>query len=491
MNTLVFKRTAQGLVAVAILLGLGAGGGVWWSKRQTAHAPVTAPATKSERRVLYWYDPMVPQQHFDKPGKSPFMDMELVPKYADEAGDAAGVKIDPAVAQNLGVRLAEVTRGKLDSRIAATGVIAYNERDVSIVQARNGGYVERVAHLAPNDVIKPGAFLAELLVPDWAAVQQEYLALKTLNEAGLVAAARERMQLSGMPEALVRAVETSGQVRNHLAITAPIGGVILELGVRPGMTLAAGQTLARINGIQTVWLDVAVPEAQAGNVKMGQRLEVRLAAFPGKTFDGRVNTVLPGLNEATRSLRVRVELANPGGWLKPGMTAEVSLASGDGARVLRVPTEAVIRTGKRAYVMLAVGEGRYRPVEVTLGQEMGDDTAILSGLEAGQKVAASGQFLIDSEASLRGLLARTASDAKPAPALHEADATIDAISGKEVTLTHGPFKTLNMPGMTMDFPLAHPELARGLKAGDRVRVGVRETDDGLVVEKLEKTEGAK
>ncbi len=491
MNILVFKRMALGLIVVAILLGLGAAGGVWWIKRQATHAPATPPATKSEHHALYWYDPMVPQQHFDKPGKSPFMDMELVAKYADEAGDAAGVKIDPEVAQNLGVRLAEVTRGKLDARIAATGVIAYNEREVSIVQARSGGYVERVAHLAPNDVVKPGAFLAELLVPEWAAVQQEYLALKNLNEAGLVAAARERMRLSGMPEALVRAVETSGQVRNHVAITAPSGGVILELGVRPGMTLAAGQTLARINGIQTVWLDVAVPEAQAGNIKVGQRVEVRLAAFPGKTFDGRVNTLLPGLNEATRTLRVRVELANPGGWFKPGMTAEVSLASGDGALVLRVPTEAVIRTGKRAYVMLAAGAGRYRPVEVTPGQEMGDDTVILSGLEAGQKVAASGQFLIDSEASLRGLLAREASAAKPTPALHEADATIDAISGKEVTLTHGPFNTLNMPGMTMAFPLARPELALGLKAGDRVRVGVREADEGLVVEKLEKAGGAK
>jgi Cu(I)/Ag(I) efflux system membrane fusion protein len=270
--------------------------------------------------------------------------------------------------------------------------------------------------------------------------------------------------------------------------------VIQTLEVRPGMTLMAGQTLARINGIGTVWLDVAVPEALAASVRVGQSAEAAFAAFPGKLVQGRVTALLPTLNDAARALRVRVELPNKDGRLRPGLSAQVSLRNGSNESALRVPTEAVIRTGRRALVIVAEAEGRYRPVEVILGSESGNDTIILSGLDEGQTIVASGQFLIDSEASLQGIMARAAgADAMTtAPvALHEADAVIDDVSDGYVTLSHGPFKTLSMPGMTMEFPLASSKLTKGLKAGDRVRVGVRETDDGLLVEKLDKTGGAK
>ncbi|MHB1144800.1 MAG: efflux RND transporter periplasmic adaptor subunit [Thiobacillus sp.] len=494
MNRQTIKKTVLGLFVVAALLAAGVAGGLWWAGR---HAPADdtradAPA-QDGRTVLYWYDPMTPQQKFDKPGKSPFMDMDLVPKYADEGGDAATVKIDPGVAQNLGVRLAVVTRAPFGTGVTATGVVGFDEREVAIVQARSGGFVERVARLAPNDVIGAGAFIAELLVPEWAAVQQEYLALKALGDASLEGAARERMRLAGMPEGLIREIAATGKVRNRIAITAPRGGVIQELDVRPGMTVMAGQTLARINGIGTVWLDVAVPEARAGAVRTGQTAEARFAAFPGEAVQGRVTALLPALDDAARTLRVRVELPNREGRLRPGLTAQVSLRGAVGESALRVPTEAVIRTGRRALVIVAEAEGRYRPVEVVLGPESGQDIVILSGLDEGQKVVASGQFLIDSEASLQGIIARASgSSAATAPvALHEADGVIDAISAEYVTLTHGPFKTLAMPGMTMEFPLARPELAKGLKAGDRVRVGARETDDGLLIEKLDKTGGAK
>ena len=422
------------------------------------------------------------------------MDMELVPKYADEGGDDASVTISPGVTQNLGVRLATVTRATLGSEVTATGVVGFNERDIAIVQARTGGFVERVARLAPNDVIGSGAFIAELLVPEWAALQEEYLALKALGDPSLEAAARARMRLGGMPESLIREVAASGRISNRISITAPRGGMIQSLDVRPGMTLMAGQTLARINGIGTVWLDVAVPEARAAEVRIGQAAEAAFAAFPGQPVQGRVTALLPALDDAARALRVRVELPNKDGRLRPGLSAQVSLKGGGVESALRVPTEAVIRTGRRAIVIVAEAEGRYRPVEVVLGPESGNDTVILSGLDEGQRVVASGQFLIDSEASLQGIMARRSGPAAAMPAavaLHEADAVIDEVSDAYVTLTHGPFKTLSMPGMTMEFPLARPELARGLKAGDRVRAGVRETDDGLLVEKLDKSGGAK
>ena len=495
MNRPMIKKTLLGVFVVVTLLAVGVAAGLWWERNYVPGGGMELPADSASGgpAVMYWYDPMFPTQKFDKPGKSPFMDMELVPKYADGGGDASTIKIDPSVTQNLGVRLATVTRSTVNASVQATGIVDFNERDIAIVQARTGGFVERVASLAPNDVIQSGAFIAELLVPEWAAVQQEYLALKALNNASLEGAARERMRLSGMPESLIRAVVSSGKVRNRISITAPRGGVIQTLDVRPGMTLMAGQTLARINGINTVWLDVAVPESQAGSVRVGQTVEAVFAAFPGKPVQGRVTALLPTLNGETRALRVRVELPNKDGRLRPGLTAQVSVQGGVGESALRVPTEAVIRTGRRVIVIVAEAEGRFRPVEVVLGGESGNDTVIVSGLDEGQTIVASGQFLIDSEASLQGITARAAGmdAALPAPvALHEADAVIDEITKSAVTLTHGPFKTLAMPGMTMEFSLANPSLAKNLKKGDRVRAGVRESDDGLVVEKLVKSGGA-
>ncbi len=495
MNPPSFKPLVGRLAAAVVLIALGAAGAMLWTQtRQPPAAAQDAPTSPAdERRVLYWYDPMVPSQRFDKPGKSPFMDMELVPKYADEGGDAASVRIDPSIAQNLGMRLAAVSRTDISETIHATGVVRYNERDIAIVQARSGGYVERVARLAPGDVVKAGALIAELLVPQWAAAQQEYLALKAIGDAELTAAAESRMRLAGMPERLIREVKASGRVQDRVAIAAPIGGELQSLDVRPGMTLSAGQTLARLNGIASVWLDVAVPQAQAGQVRTGHTAEARFAAFPGETVRGRVLGILPGVDPAARALTVRIELPNRDGRIRPGLSAEVRIA-GATAPALTVPSEAVIRSSRRALVIVAEDQGRYRPVEVTLGRQANERTEVLTGLAEGQQVVASGQFLIDSEASLQGVLDRLASapdSGVPTAPLHEADAVIEDIDGEEATLAHGPFESLSMPGMTMVFPLARPELAHGLKAGDRVRVGVRQTDDGLLVEKFDKRGSAK
>jgi Cu(I)/Ag(I) efflux system membrane fusion protein len=423
------------------------------------------------------------------------MDMQLVPRYADEDAASGSVRIDPAVAQNLGVRVATVARMSASPQVTATGTVTYNDRDVSVVQARSGGFVERVNPLAPGDVIPAGAVLVEMYVPEWSAAQQEYLALRGIGQGELLQAARERMRLAGMPDAMIRDVEASGAPRPTGVVVAPRAGVIQELGVRAGMTLMPGQTIARINGIGTVWLDVAVPESQAGDVKIGQSAQARLPALPGETLQGRVTALLPALNEMSRTLRVRVELPNKGGRLRPGLSGQVTLTGGAAEVSLAVPTEAVIRTGQRALVILAEDAGRFRPVEVVLGGESGGQTRILAGLAEGQKVVSSGQFLIDSEASLRGLVAQaTGSAAAPAAAaaaLHEADGTVDEISPTEATISHGPFKSLNMPGMTMPFALARPELAKGIRAGDKVRFGVRQTDSGLVVERIEKTGGTR
>lgn len=393
------KTKVTGLVVAALALGVAAG---WWAgqPRDTGMAPSMAA---NEPKALYWYDPMFPQQKFDKPGKSPFMDMQLVAQYADDKADAQTLRVDPGQTENLGVRLATVSRGMLATRVVASGVLGFNERDVAVVQARTPGFVERVYTLAPGDVLKPDAALADVLVPEWAAAQEEFLALKRVGDSALLAAARQRLRLTGMPPALIAQVERSGKVQPVLTVTSPVGGVLQTLNVRQGMTLGLGETLAQVNGLGSVWLTVAVPEAQAAAVAPGQTVEARLPAFAGEVFKGTVSTILPQTNADSRTLQVRVELANPDARLRPGLTAQVSLQQSIDQHVLWVPSEAVIRTGHQALVMLAEEGGHYRPVEVRTGPENDGQTAILQGLQEGQQVVSSGQFLLDSEASLKGL----------------------------------------------------------------------------------------
>lgn len=401
-------KTVNGALLIGFSISVGVVGGYWLAQSRMTTSPRVADQNStlpSDRKALYWYDPMYPQHKFDKPGKSPFMDMQLVPQYADANGNTETVSIDPSVTQNLGLRVATVTRGTFASSLEVTGVLAFNERDVAVIQARTAGFVEHVYARAPGDVFKANAALADILVPDWVAAQEEFLALKRNGDAGLLAAARQRLRLTGMPAGLIAQVERTGKVQPILTVTSPIGGVLQALDIREGMTVATGQTLARVNGLSSVWLAVAVPESEAGSIVMGQPVEARLPSFPGVVLTGTVNAILPETNPESRTLRVRVELPNPEGHLRPGLTAQVNLKHSTKQSVLWVPSEAVIRTGRRVLVMIAEDAGRYRPVEVQPGQENDGKTAILKGLEEGQKVVASGQFLLDSEASLKGIVA--------------------------------------------------------------------------------------
>jgi Cu(I)/Ag(I) efflux system membrane fusion protein len=437
------------------------------------------------------------------------MDMQMVPKYAGEGGAAApGTVIDPATTQNLGVRYAQVERGQLDSGLSATGVLDFNERDVAIVQAKAAGFVQRVYGRAPGDVIGAGAPLADVLVPEWAGAQAEYLAVRRSGDTALSAAARQRLILLGMSPSTVAEVERSGRPHNVMTIATPSGGVIKTLTVRNGMTVSPGQTLAEVNGVGSVWLNAAVPEALAGQVRPGQAIAATLASYPTETFNGRVAAILPQTNSETRTLTVRVELANPGGRLRPGMFATVRFGGGAQPALL-VPSEAVIRTGQRTLVMLAQPGGRYQPAEVLTGREGGGRTEILRGLSEGERVVASGQFLIDSEASLSGVQARPLMAASPAeatlprataamapspmkplaPALYESVGRIEQLTPQSVTLSHQPVPALQWPSMTMQFRLANPRLAQGLKPGDQVRFGFDQPEAGPTVRRMTREGG--
>jgi Cu(I)/Ag(I) efflux system membrane fusion protein len=401
------KHVAIAIVAASMLAAAGYGlylTGMTSGMKRGAAAP--APEAGG-RRVLYWHDPMVPGQRFDKPGKSPFMDMELVPVYADAAAaDDGSVRIDPRVQQNLGVRVAEATLGRIAPSLDAVGSVAYNERDVAAVQARSNGYVERLHVRAPLDAVRAGQPLADLFVPDWVAAQEEYLAVRRMAATapeGLREAARQRMRLAGMSEPQIARVERDGKSHARITVTAPIGGVVAELSVREGMTVMNGAPLFRINGLGTVWIHAEIPESMAAEVRRGTRAEARAIAFPDRVFTGTVTAILPEVNPATRTLKARIEVANPGGRLVPGMFARIAFATSAPREALVIPSEAVIRTGRRDVVMVARGDGKFAPVEVEIGAESAGKTEIRKGLQAGDKVVVSGQFLIDSEASLKGV----------------------------------------------------------------------------------------
>ncbi len=396
-------RWGGSLLAMALVAG---GSGYWIGHRSQAPAPA-ATVSADGQKVLYYYDPMFPNQKFDKPGKSPFMDMQLVPKYADGGGasDPTGVTIDPGARQSLGMRVVAAKMGSLAATLDVTGAIDFNQRDVAIVQARSGGFVSRVYARAPGDVVRAGAPIADLLLPEWGGAQTEFLSVRRLGKPDLTAAARQRLKLLGMSDGLITTIERTGRPNGVVTITTPISGVIQTLDARPGVTLTMGQTLAQISGLGTVWLNAAVPEARAGDVRIGQNANATLTSFPGETFDGRVIAILPTAQADSRTLTVRIELPNRSGRLRPGMFATVALG-GAAKPALLVPSEAVIRTGTRTLVMLATGDGRYHPAEVRIGRDAGGQTEVLAGLSPGEKVVASGQFLLDSEASLTGITVR-------------------------------------------------------------------------------------
>jgi len=470
-------------IAGFVLVAAAAGGvGYWLAKSRMAPASDgAAPAQESSgKKILYWYDPMVPQQRFDKPGKSPFMDMELVPKYAGDEGSEATISIDPRVAQNLGVRTAEAALGEVVRRIEAVGSVVWNERGVVVVQARSGGFVEKLHARAPLDPVTKGQPLVELLVPEWAAAQEEYLLLQRAGKgSGLAEASRNRLQLLGMSEEQIGLLEKTGRPQTRITLHAPIAGVIAELGVREGMTVASGAMLFRLVDLSSVWVNAEVPETQGAWLRPGAAVEARVPSFPGQVFRGRVSAILPEVNAATRTLRARVELANPGARLKPGMFATLAFAEGTGTKALLVPSEAVIRTGARSLVIVAEGEGRFRQQDVQIGFDSGGKSEVRKGLAAGDKVVVSGQFLIDSEASLKGSGTRMEGTASETAAqTHSGTGVVVAVSDRELLVQHGEIPSAGMGAMTMPFLAPHGGIPPGLKKGDHVRFEFTAQPDG-------------
>lgn len=494
------SRFHVSLVALAAAVVIGSG--AFYLGRSTAGhtevASAAAPASApGERKVLYWQDPMVPGQRFDKPGKSPFMDMQLQPVYADEASDT-GVKVSPQVQQNLGIRTALVKKMEVASSFAAVGTVQFDERLNVAVQTRTAGYLERLLVRAPMERVAKGQTLGTVFAPEWLGPLNEIVALKRAGASTeLLAAAKERTRAMSIPAELVRQAEDGSTPNARYALVAPASGVIAELGVREGVAVSPGLTLFRIAGLERVWAVAEVPEAQAVRLTRGQKVTAALQADPSQTFTGTMQEVLPQVNAATRTLQARFEVDNRGGKLVPGMLLRLQVAGPSSSRLV-LPAEAVIRTGTRAVAIVRKENGSFEPREVKLGADLGDQLEVVEGLAEGDQVVASGQFLVDSEARLRSVLG-SLSAAQPASApatasavaSYSAQGKVDGVDADSVTISHGAIAELKWPAMTMPFNKPSPTAFAEVKVGDTVHFEFKKKGDEYELVSVHRMGGAK
>jgi membrane fusion protein, copper/silver efflux system len=545
------NKVNKSRVAVLIVAGsLLAYGGYWAGTRATASgtgtstrgtAPLTAsPASNVDpatgKRVLYWHDPMVPGKRFDKPGKSPFMDMQLVPVYAEEGGEAAGVKISPSLQQNLGIRFATVRRAEQAASLELVGSTQFDESKAEVVQSRVAGFVDKLHVRAPQQQVKRGQAFASIYVPDWLAPQEEYLMLKRSGDTTLTAAARQRMRALSIPDSMVAAMDRTGRPQSHLSLSSPVSGVVTELAVREGAQVTPGMTIAKVVGMNTIWLLAEVPEAVIGSARVGMQVTATTAGDSQRTYRGKVGAILPGVSTTTRTAQARLELDNKDGTLVPGMLMRVVLSAAAPESRLLVPSEAIIATGKRSIVYVADENNSMRPVLVSPGREIGNETEVINGLREGQRVVASGQFLIDSEANLKSIqphvsaatpaaqkealpmpmptpmpmpssnaadasmpqMDRTKAAAKKPPAQtqqsptpHQGTGKVEQVTDEALTLSHGPIASLQWPAMTMDFKKPRPDSFKDVKVGQTVQFSFVEGKDGYELKSVVAPPGGK
>ncbi|MDI6854563.1 MAG: efflux RND transporter periplasmic adaptor subunit [Deltaproteobacteria bacterium] len=371
-----------------------------------------------ERKIKYWVSPMDPGYVRDKPGKAP-CGMDLVPVYEEE-GEARAVEgtiaVDPNILQSMGVRTAKVERRSLAHTIRAVGKVLYDERQFSVVNTKINGWVERLYVKATGDPIRKGQSLLSIYSPELVATQQEYLlALKNrrnmekspfpeLKEGAqrLVEAARQRLIYWDIPAAQVAALENTGTISKTLTLASPVNGIITKRMVTEGQYVKAGMPLLEVADLSTVWVEADIYEYELPWVKVGQHAQMTLQYLPGETFHGNIHYIYPYLSGATRTAKVRLAFANPKLRLKPDMFAQVEIASPQAEPAVAVPAEAILDTGEKQHVFVALGQGRFEPREVKVGR-FGDDRyrEILAGLEPGEEVVTSAQFLLDSESRFR------------------------------------------------------------------------------------------
>jgi membrane fusion protein, copper/silver efflux system len=527
------KARLLALSALLVLaIGLGYGLGRYLSNDDgMALAKGERGSEQGERKVAYWQAPMDASFRSDTPGKSP-MGMELIPVYEDEVnggGSEPSVRINPAVVNNLGVRTEKVTMMPVEGGVRTVGTIQINEESQSDIHTRTEGWVERLVVRAEGDHVERGDLLFEFYAPELVAAQSEYLQAAKLGRDRFTEAATERLLSLGMSSGQITQLRKRGKTLRLIKMYAPQAGVVTALDVREGMFLKPSMRAMRIVDLADVWLIADVFENDAASLDIGQKAYMTLPAFAGEIFEGEIDFIYPTTDEMARTVPVRLRFDNPKGRLKPNMYASVTIRNGEAGERLTIPQSALIRFSAGDRVIVALGEGRFRPAAVKTGTEFGDRVEVLAGLDVGERIVTSGQFLIDSEASMAGSMLRltspeeSASEKMPGmdmpakevvkePAKNEMPKkeaikpvsqqhaghgqpkpktytamgkviSIDKDAGS-ITLDHEAVKELNWPGMKMGFTLTEMKLAEGLASGDSVHFTFAKGDDGYVISSI-------
>ena len=494
------NRTVSALLVVAAF-GATLATGYWLGRSNHPAATAdAAPASSAAaapggRKILYYRNPMGLPDTSPTPKKDP-MGMDYLPVYegGDEGGGDSGIKVSTEKIQKLGVRLEAAARRAIAPEVRAAGRVEVDERRLSAIAPKFEGWVEKLQVSATGQYVAKGEPLFEVYSPELVSAQREYLiaykgsqSLTSLSEGRseakdgmrkLALASLQRLKAWDISDEQIQALEQGREPQRTLSYRAPVAGIVISKKAVQGMRFMPGETLYELADLSSVWVIADVFEQDLAQVKTGAAAEVRINAYPGEKFAGRITYVYPTLKAETRTVAVRVELANPGGKLKPGMFAEVALGAAKRAPVVSVPLSAVIDSGTRQVVLVQTGEGRFAPREVKLGGRDRERVEVLSGVEEGEQVVVAANFLLDAESNLKAALsglgappAVGAAAVGAAAASHHADGElveIDAQSGN-VSITHQPVASLGWPAMTMEFVPARRDLFAGIKPGQQFR----------------------
>ncbi|MGK2907376.1 MAG: efflux RND transporter periplasmic adaptor subunit [Desulfuromonadales bacterium] len=448
----------------------------------SAESQATGEQTKKQE-PLYWVAPMDPNYRRDKPGKSP-MGMDLIPVYEEDAGGAdAGpgtVKISPDVVNNLGVTTVAARKSRLHSVIQTVGYVGYDEDQLVHIHPRVNGWLEKLYIKAAGDPVKKGQPLYDIYSPELVNAQEELLLAMDRKSQRLIEASENRLAALRVPQKAITELKRSGKVKQTITFSSPQSGVVDNLAIRQGFYVKPDSTLMSIGSLEQVWVEAEVFERQSALVSVGQPVTMTLDYLPGKEWQGMVDYIYPTLDEKTRTIRVRLKFDNPDRLLKPNMFAQVVIHAGSGDESLVVPKEAVIRTGRSNRVVLDLGEGHFKSINVKIGRYDEESAEILSGLSAGDKVVTSAQFLIDSESSKTSDFKRMYHDEEPPPPQSVwTRATINTLMAdhRMVNVTHEAIGEWDWPEMTMDFKLADDVDLTALQEGMELHIEVTKKDE--------------
>jgi Cu(I)/Ag(I) efflux system membrane fusion protein len=440
----------------------------------------------AEKEILYWVAPMDPNYRRDEPGQSP-MGMDLVPVYAGESADTEDedtVHINSSVEHNLGVRTSKAERRSLWRKIEATGYIGFDESQLSQINVRTEGWVQRLLVETEGERVKKGQLLFEFYSPQLVNAQKEYVQAKRRNDSSLVLAAEKKLLALGMAASGIQRLANTGKVSDAVQVLAPQDGIITHLNIQEGIFIKPSTEIMKLADLSSVWLQAGVFESQAEWVAKAQSAEARLNYMPGEVFNGRVDYVYPVLDPVTRTLQVRLRFENPGERMKPNMYARVTIFGKSHPAALSIPREALIRGARFDRVVISLGDGRYVVREVVSGIESGEWIEIVSGLDAGDEVVTSAQFLIDSEASLTGSIQRLDA-AAPMDSEREngsvfGSGNVEAIDlqTRRIRVSHGPIEELGWSAMTMEFEVLPAVNLETIHVGQNIRFSLRPSDVG-------------